>query len=202
MHIAFVRHGLTDWNLARRMQGRTDIPLNEEGRAQARAVAETLADELAAPGAVGWDSIVSSPLQRARETAELIGTRLALPPVTEEPLFTERSFGIAEGLAVADAQQRWPEFDGEDMEPDAEVALRGRQGLTALAERLPGSRVLVVSHGAFIRHLLAEIAGVPRATIPRIENVAVSRVGLDPDRAEWRVHDVAGVPLADLLPPR
>nr|WP_255529493.1 histidine phosphatase family protein [Leucobacter edaphi] len=186
-----IRHGLTDWNVARRMQGRTDIPLNDFGREQARDAAERLADGPA------FDAIVTSPLLRARETAEIIADRLGIGSVTEAPGLIERSFGEAEGMDVEVAHERWPDFLAAGMEPDSAVAERGLGALDGLADAHARGNVLAVSHGAFIRHLLAEISGVPRGFIPRIENVAVSRVRLDRTSAlgAWRVDDVGGIPI-------
>ena len=191
MRVSLIRHGLTDWNVERRMQGRTDIPLNAEGRAQAQAAAELLAEGPA------FDAIVTSPLARARETAELIAERLGISAVDEDPWLIERAFGDAEGLDVAEAHARWPEFRSPGMESDEEVALRGLRGLDGLAAARPGGHVLAVSHGAFIRHLLAEISGVPRAAIPRIENVASSGVRRSPEEL-WQVDHVGGTPFAEI----
>ena len=88
---ALVRHGQTDWNAERRLQGATDIPLNDVGREQAREAVATLAD-------YQWDAIVSSPLSRAAETADLIAEGLGLTVARRIPELIERSFGPAEGL--------------------------------------------------------------------------------------------------------
>ena len=115
MLIALIRHGQTDWNLAERMQGRTDIPLNETGREQARVAASALADE-------PWDVVVSSPLGRARETAEIIATALGVPLGTGYDELIEQDFGVAEGTLVAELATRWPDRDFADKEPDARWA--------------------------------------------------------------------------------
>ncbi len=92
MEIFLVRHGETAWNQQRRLQGRTDIPLNDTGLAEARRAAKSLQD-------AAFDRIFTSPLQRARKTAETIrGSREI--PITAEPLLTEVSFGIGEGICL------------------------------------------------------------------------------------------------------
>lgn len=107
--IALIRHGQTAWNLEGRMQGSTDIPLNDTGRAEARARGEELA---ALP--VRWRACFSSDLSRAEETARLIVQRLraAGAPLGPEPQLSarlrERSFGQAEGLRVEELFTRWP----------------------------------------------------------------------------------------------
>ena len=198
MRVSLLRHGLTDWNVERRMQGRTDIPLNAEGRSQVLEAAARLADGPA------FDAILTSPLLRAQETAELIADRLGFTSVDEAPWLIERSFGEAEGLNVEEAHSRWPEFTSPGMESDEEVAERGLQGLESLARAMPEGRVLAVSHGAFIRHLLAEIAGIPRASIPRIENVSASGLrrrgaeAVPTGASSWLVDHVAGTPFEEI----
>ncbi|WP_371931551.1 histidine phosphatase family protein [Bacillus sp. MMSF_3328] len=83
--ICLVRHGQTDWNAEGRIQGRTDIELNEMGVRQAAACRDHLANE-------NWDIIISSPLQRARQTAEIINQNIQKPLVLMEE-FIEKSFG-------------------------------------------------------------------------------------------------------------
>ena len=104
--ITLVRHGQTDWNLARRIQGNTDIPLNDTGRVDALAAAEVLATE-------SFDAVYASPLVRAQETAQIIATRLGLPaPVTTRGV-REREFGEAEGIDVADYITRYGGWHSE-----------------------------------------------------------------------------------------
>src|SRR5688572_566464 len=86
----FLRHGETDWNVEGRVQGHTDTPLNENGRAQARAAIYILKKHKI-------DRIVSSTLNRAFETAQIVNAVLNLPIETDERL-CERNFGVYEGL--------------------------------------------------------------------------------------------------------
>lgn len=96
-----VRHGETEWNKKRIIQGVSDIPLNDTGRAQAASVGAILARH-------SFDLIVSSPLSRALETATIIARRLGMPaPVVIEDL-KERNYGEAEGSSGADLDQRYP----------------------------------------------------------------------------------------------
>lgn len=86
----FVRHGQTDWNLEHKIQGRVDIGLNSEGRAQAEAMRDQLASKQ-------FDVIFSSPLRRAQETAEIIGEAHSGTPLVVASELTERNFGEYEG---------------------------------------------------------------------------------------------------------
>lgn len=92
--LALVRHGQTDWNAQRRLQGSTDIPLNDVGRGQARDAVAVLQD-------YQWDAVVSSPLSRAAETANLIAAGLGLSVDRRVPELAERSFDSAEGPQAA-----------------------------------------------------------------------------------------------------
>src|SRR5512133_2376807 len=100
--VFLARHGQTDWNAAGRWQGHTDVPLNETGRAQARALAERLRGE-------GIAAIASSDLARARGTAEIVAAVLGLRVDLLDPDLRERRFGIFEGLTLRECEQRHPE---------------------------------------------------------------------------------------------
>jgi len=162
---ALIRHGQTDWNAERRLQGSTDIPLNDVGRGQAR-------DAVAVVSGYAWDAIVSSPLSRAAETADLIAAGLGLPVVRRLPELSERSFGPAEGL------QAGPELDAlrieggfRGAESEDEAADRGLTALEALAGEFRGGRVLVVAHGTLLRVSLSRAVG---RTLQSIDNAALN----------------------------
>lgn len=95
--ICLVRHGQTDWNAQGKLQGQTDIPLNELGKIQARQCGEFLMKE-------DWDVIITSPLIRARETADIIAHYMDVP-VIEKIEFIEKNFGAAEGLTAEKRRQ-------------------------------------------------------------------------------------------------
>ena len=162
---ALVRHGQTDWNAQRRLQGSTDIPLNDVGRGQASDAVSVLSGH-------EWDAIVSSPLSRAAETADLIAAGLGLSVTRRVPELTERSFGPAEGL------QAGPELDAlrtpggfRGAEGEDEAASRGLGALEALAEEFRGRRVLVVAHGTLIRVSLSRAIG---RALQSIDNAALN----------------------------
>lgn len=162
---ALVRHGQTDWNAQRRLQGSTDIPLNDVGRGQAR-------DAVAVLSGQEWDAIVSSPLGRAAETANLIADGLGLSVERHIPELTERSFGPAEGL------QAGPELDAlripggfRGAESEDEAASRGLGALETLAEEFRGRRVLVVAHGTLIRVSLSRAIG---RTLQSVDNAVLN----------------------------
>jgi uncharacterized phosphatase len=162
---ALVRHGQTDWNAERRLQGSTDIPLNDVGRGQARDAVAVLSDRQ-------WDAVVSSPLGRAAETAEIIAEGLGLTVSRLVPELTERSFGPAEGL------QAGPELEALRIpggfrggESDDAAASRGLAALEELAEEFAGKRVLVVAHGTLIRLTLNRAIG---RTLDSVQNAALN----------------------------
>ena len=192
MLIALIRHGQTDWNLALRMQGRSDIPLNDTGREQARVAAAALAAE-------PWDVVVSSPLLRARETAEIIATALGVPLGASYNELLEQDFGVAEGTLVDELATRWPDRDFAGMEPDEVVGPRGIRGLERIALDHPGARVLAVAHGTLIRYTLAAISGHETRQYPKLDNASSSMVRFTD--ASWRVLTVGGADFVDVLPP-
>ncbi|HEY6258888.1 MAG TPA: histidine phosphatase family protein [Xanthobacteraceae bacterium] len=113
MRLYYVRHGLTDWNAAGRLQGHHDVPLNERGRAQAAQSGDLLGDLLTRDGHRAADlDYVSSPLSRARETLEIMRAKLGLAPTGYriEPRLTEIGFGEWEGLTYEEVMRRDPDI--------------------------------------------------------------------------------------------
>lgn len=172
--LLLARHGETDWNLAGRWQGTTDVPLNRTGLEQAAALAARL---------VGRDlrTVVASDLDRARRTAEIVSAALGLAPPLCEPGLRERSYGLFEGLTRAQCAVQhpaaWQAFgEGREppgAEPRAEVGARMVETLTRLARTHEG--LLVISHGGALRAFFDLATGVK---VPPITNVAVYEVRL------------------------
>ncbi|MGK9147546.1 histidine phosphatase family protein [Plantibacter flavus] len=174
MTIALIRHGQTAWNFERRLQGTTDIPLNDTGREQAATVAPRLTGD--------WDVIVSSPLGRARETAQIVADALGLELGPVYPDVVERHYGDAEGATAEIVRENWPDHVYPNLESEESVIERGLRGLDAITRDYPGQNVLVVSHGTLIRLTLSHIAG---EAIPPLENCSISTV--EPGESGWTV---------------
>jgi probable phosphoglycerate mutase len=192
--LVLVRHGETEWNRLGRVQGRTDIPLNDTGREQARAAGRRLAGQR-------WDAVVASPLARAADTARIIADELGLGGVELVDALVERDYGRAEGMNDEDIQAA---FGGhlEARESREAVVERVKPALVAIAERHPGERVLVVSHGGVIGSLVRDATRwvwPPRGE--RIENGSDHAFRLTDD-GELELVTFAGRPWSrDLLPP-
>jgi broad specificity phosphatase PhoE len=167
--ILMARHGETDWNRERRFQGHADPPLNEAGRQQARELADALAGS-------GVTAVYSSPLARARQTAETVAEALELPLETHAAL-REVDVGSWEGLTRDEVEQRFPvgfqrwfvDFghgwdDGESYD---DLGRRVLAGLLELAARHTNERILVVSHGGPMRAAQAAAADAEYADARR-----------------------------------
>lgn len=183
MRLALVRHGQTQWNLTGRLQGSSDTPLNAAGRADAIRTAQTLARS-------GWEAVISSPLIRAAETADIIAQHLGLDRLGCYPLLTERSFGEAEGLTLPEAAHTWPAAGILDtateaigirfptrgvpgVEPIEVVLERGLAALEHIAFDLSPAPTVVVCHGTLMRVVLSALAG---CEIPRVPNGAIHSI--------------------------
>ena len=148
--ICLVRHGETDWNAAKRIQGRTDIPLNDTGKWQAEQTGLYLKD-------AHWDVVISSPLTRAKETAHLILKHINAPLVIMED-FIERDYGDAEGMSFEERQKLFPDKQYPNMEPLETIQDRMVEGIEKVRAAYPDQQVLIVAHGAAIHALLATLA--------------------------------------------
>ncbi|WP_079527034.1 histidine phosphatase family protein [Halobacillus hunanensis] len=148
--LGLIRHGSTPWNKEKRAQGNSDIPLDQEGREDAYKLAERLQDE-------DWDLIYSSPLLRAKQTAEIIAKRLSVPEILFDQRIKEVSGGQIEGTIEEERIEKWGtnwrDLElGIEKQPD--VLKRGRSFVNDIVINHPNKRVLVVSHGGFIGHLV------------------------------------------------
>ena len=186
MIVAFIRHGQTDWNRDGLLQGSSDIPLNDTGREQARDAFMTLRSR-------PWDAVVSSPLRRARETAQIIADGLQIPLGRAYPGLVERDYGALEGTSTAAAIERWSTREYPGAENLDAVADRGEEALAAIVADQPDGAVLVVCHGTIIRYTLARLAGRP---VPGIDNGSISMLRLENNA--WQVVTVNGIPLGDI----
>jgi probable phosphoglycerate mutase len=154
----FLRHGETDWNAEGRSQGRTDIPLNTVGLAQARRAAMALVDR-------GIVTIVASPLSRALRTAEIVAEALSLPIATDDDLM-EVAFGTEEGQPMGDWYDDWiaGTYTPDGAETFAALHDRAVAAINRATAR-PGP-VLVVAHGALFRALRLALGHEPNVRTP------------------------------------
>ncbi len=154
----FLRHGETDWNAQGLSQGNVDIPLNPTGLAQARSAAERLRNR-------GIATIVSSPLSRARVTAEIVGDALSVPVQIDDGL-PEVRFGVQEGHPMSDWFAHWVagNFTPEGAESFAELRHRAVTAVNR-ALGLPPV-VLVVAHGALFRAVRTAMGIEPLVRTP------------------------------------
>jgi len=168
-----VRHGETEWNRLRRIQGLTDIPLNDTGREQARRTGMLLTRRPIA-------RVYASPLGRARETAEIIATELGLPEPELRTEFVERNYGAAEGMGFYDMDLKYPPgTDVPGRESREDVAARVIPALQAIAAAHPGEQIVVVSHGGAIRAAL--MTAEPAGGFAAITNGSVHSFHVDGD---------------------
>ncbi len=163
MHLLLIRHGETDWNNERRIQGNTDTPLNTCGIEQAEQLATRIAEEKI-------DALYTSPLARARMTAEIIGQKCGLAPNLDDRL-REKSVGDLESLTVEEVERRYPNLVRlwqvstdhvplPNEETPAQVQQRVQAFVADLRERYAnGTRVGVVSHGGTLGFLIATLIG-------------------------------------------
>jgi broad specificity phosphatase PhoE len=190
-----LRHGESLGNAQARWQGQSDYPLTERGRAQARALAERWKTE-----EVSFDLIITSPLVRAEETAEIISGVLHAR-VEIDPIWMERDIGEMEGLTAEEVRQkpRPPYITpynaiGGDGEGDWELYLRAGRALHALLQRPPGG-YLIVSHGGMLNQLMHAIVGIAHHADPggvrfHFENASFSQVTYYPHKHRWAIDAV------------
>jgi len=194
-----MRHGQSTGNAEGLHQGQKDFALTPTGKSQARALAKRWKKE-----GVTFDLIVSSPLLRARETAEIIAEALSCP-LEFDPDWMERDNGVLSGLRPEDAYEIYPRPDfihpyqpiGETGESQWELFVRASRAVLNLVRRQPG-RYLVVSHGGLLNMAFYAILGItPQAnfTGPRFRfgNTGFATLTYQPEQHRWTVFGVNDV---------
>ena len=184
--IIIIRHGETEWNKTGRFQGHSDVPLSAEGRAQAAALGKNLVVDHV-------DAIYASDLTRAMETAAPLAQRFGLE-VISDPLLRELNFGSWEGRNFNDVNAENPDAmktfynDPErvnipDSEPFPEFQRRVAGRVREIVAQERGKRIVIVSHGASIRILFADILSMPIRSIWHVSqlNTAVNKVRFEDD---------------------
>ncbi|MCU0499054.1 MAG: histidine phosphatase family protein [Anaerolineae bacterium] len=192
-----IRHGQTDWNLQKRWQGQTDVPLNEEGHRQAQLLAAHMRQHHTV------HALYASDLSRAYVTAQVIGSQIGLEPIIDHRL-RETNVGVFEGLTRAEIAARYPDdlraFDDVTLMthavPQGESRLmvqnRADNAFRDITRNTHGN-VAFVSHGAWIGLLLGRM--FPQHTnngMFPIHNTSISTVALE--EGEWELVSVSETP--------
>ncbi len=160
-YITLLRHGESEGNLQGVIQGQLDYPLTSAGIDQARKLAAFWESE-----GYSFDQVISSPLKRASQTAEIIAASINAS-ITYDPLWKERCFGQLQGISLHEISQRNPPVDffhpyqsiGGNGESQVELYSRASQAIQSLL-RLPPGSYLVVSHGGILNKALFVILGI------------------------------------------
>lgn len=194
--IYIVRHGETDWNVAHRIQGHSDIPLNAIGEQQATQLQKTL-------GHISFAAVFSSDLLRAKRTAELAMLEKEIAVQTTE-ILRERNFGSLEGMSVdeflrleklrsnLEKEQQLMHRLVPDMENDKELIGRIITFLREVAVGYSGKNVLIVLHGGIMRTLLAHLGFTDeKHPVTKIENTAY--IKLRSDGVDFFIDETKGI---------
>jgi len=180
LHLMLVRHGETEWNVQRRYQGQSDVPLSEIGKRQAESIAGRLASQ-------EIDAIYASDLKRAWQTAQVIAAQNGLD-VISEPRLRELKFGILEGLTFEEAEEKYPEMitawlDDFNNTPDrAETIDMFNARIVSLLDDLKVKHdeqvVLLVGHGGSLSEILRVVLGLSpeKRWYIQMENASLSEV--------------------------
>jgi 2,3-bisphosphoglycerate-dependent phosphoglycerate mutase len=196
----FLRHGTSIGNIEGRLQGQSEYPLSELGIQQARQLAAYWQNQKQT-----FFQIITSPLARARQTAEILGAAFDVP-VETDPIWMERHFGTWEGLTPEEVHQTHSDFDfadltqrpGQNGESLLELFARASQALQNLLNR-PAGNYLIVSHGAILQMTFYTILGLsPLLNFQRLrfqfDNTAFSSLSYDPRRQLWLITGINQTP--------
>lgn len=175
MKIYLLRHGETDWHKTGRLQGHTDIPLNEEGISQIKAIGDLISEKN-----INIDNIISSPLLRARRSAEIIAKKIEfdIRNIIIEPAFIERNFGKGEGLTKNDREVNFPNGNYPGMESVESLCERAKNAIIKYVDNDKDKTLLIVAHGSILKAILTSTSDGKVAYSPGKELIEVSKLCL------------------------
>jgi len=184
MRVVLIRHGLTVWNAAQRLQGHEDIELSETGKLQAKDLRATLAG-------LEIERLVSSDLRRAQETAQLAG----LEGYDLDPALRERDAGSWTGKHIADVKanggENWKDWmAGTFVPPGAETwDAFDQRAVGAIKRHCEGvqGNLVVVCHGGVIRAALTNLLGLPPDGVTSVAHASLTCVQLDEHQKKTRL---------------
>jgi len=168
MNICIIRHGETDWNVIGKLQGREDIPLNCNGKLQAEHCGLSFKNG-------NWRAIFTSPLLRARQTADIIADILNITEVYEDADLIERDYGKASGLTAEERAAMFPDGVYEGMEDWNTLKDRVYCAILRSTDKFSNEDIILVSHGSAINSILAELSNHAIGTgKTRLKNACMS----------------------------
>lgn len=179
--LCLVRHGETDWNAIGKLQGREDIPLNDRGRKQAEMVGAFLKNS-------EFAAIVTSPLLRAKQTAEIVNRYVGSLPFIENSDFIEKDYGEASGMTVPERDSHFSDGKIPGMESFDLIKKRVLRGLSTVKDQFPDQPVLLVAHGGLINVILAVFSNGEIGTgKTKLFNTCISHIETFGD--SWKIID-------------
>lgn len=176
--ICLLRHGETDWNAIAKLQGRTDIPLNKIGVFQAEECSEFLKGSK-------WDLIITSPLKRAKQTAEIIKKKIDVPLIEMEE-FVEMHFGEAEGMTLEERLTSFPDGVYPNQESESSLSKRLMTGIQEINRKYKDKKILLVAHGAVINAILYSFSNGEIGTgKTQLINASISNICFQQE--QWKI---------------
>jgi probable phosphoglycerate mutase len=190
--LIIVRHGETVWNHEMRFQGHGDSPLTALGRRQAGAVGRRLQ-----PRSI--DTLISSDLGRARETADIIAGYIG-QAIHLEARLRERHYGVLEGLNAREIQERHPDVYRRLITEDPDFEIPGGEShrrhfeknrgvIDEMARKAPGTTVVVVAHGGVLENIFRYVTGLeldrPRSVLPANASLSIIQYGMFYGSVRW-----------------
>ena len=189
--LGLFRHGQTNWNIDLRLQGTADIPMNATGVEQVSRAAAVIAMQ-------SWDLILSSPLSRAKQSAEIIASELGVAEIKTHDLLLERAFGIGEGMLYEEWNSKYSHLDDIPGAESTKLIIdRSQRLLDFVEQNFSGKKVLAVSHGALIRfalHVVTDGEIPPKGE--RLDNASLHVVR---KQQQWALENQSKYPMA--IPP-
>lgn len=203
--VLLMRHGETEWNREGRVMGRNPVPLSDAGREQVAAAAEFTRG-------LKLNLIVTSPLVRARQSAEIVAERLGEIEITEDPRLSEVEYGRWEGMTFRnllddELYQQYKDHPDTMATPGGETLAQAQsRGLAAIHDAMRanhGRRVLFVSHGDIIRTVICHFMRVELAHFRRlrVDNANLSALELADNFAEVKFINLLSDPARAFVPP-